>query len=220
VQRNVRRTVRQLRLDDLNFEIRRAAVHVAITQVDLTRLRLSEPARPVAPGTPGQPTQPGGGAQFGATVARDLVNALIDLLLVQNDFLSVWVDHEVQQLNLDFELGIMELDSQGIRIPHEQPLKTFLTQLPCTVPCELPDACAHLPPTTEQPVLEHLELQQPELLPDPQPVRPDSGSGASLPRPSPEIRMPNEAESSVELPARAEGPKLIPPPAKLPAIGA
>jgi hypothetical protein len=40
----------------------------------------------VTPGAPGQPTQPGGGAQFGATVARDLVNALIDLLNVQNDF--------------------------------------------------------------------------------------------------------------------------------------
>jgi hypothetical protein len=142
VHRNLRSTVRQLRLDDLNFEIRRAAVQVAITQVDLTRLRLSEPARPVAAGTPGQPTQPGGGAQFGATVARDLVNALIDLLNVQNDFLSVWVDHEVQQLNLDFELGIMELDEQGIRIPHDQPLRTYLAELPCSAPCELPDACA------------------------------------------------------------------------------
>ena len=47
-------------------------------------------------------------------MARDLVNALIDLLNVQNDFLSVWVDHEVQRLNLDFDLGTMELDGNGI----------------------------------------------------------------------------------------------------------
>ena len=55
VQRDVRGTLRQLRLDDLNFELRRAAVHVAITQVDLARLRLSEPARPVAPSRRSRP---------------------------------------------------------------------------------------------------------------------------------------------------------------------
>ena len=144
IQRDVRSSLRQLKLDDLNFELRRAAVHVAITQVDLARLRLSEPARPVSASLPGQPTQPGGQSQFGETVARDLVTAIIDLLNVQNDFLSVWVDHEVQQLNLDFDLGIMELDARGVRIPHNQPLRTFLTNLPCTTPCEDPDACAFL----------------------------------------------------------------------------
>jgi hypothetical protein len=141
VQRDVRSSLRQLKLDDLNFELRRAAVHTAITQVDLARLKLSEPARPVAASLPGTPTQPGGQSQFGETVARDLVTAIIDLLNVQNDFLSVWVDHEVQQLNLDFDLGVMELDARGVRIPHNQPLRTFLTNLPCTVPCEDPDAC-------------------------------------------------------------------------------
>jgi hypothetical protein len=144
VQRDVRSSLRQLKLDDLNFELRRAAVHVAITQVDLARLKLSEPARPVAASAPGQPTQPGGQSQFGETVARDLVTAIVDLLNVQNDFLSVWVDHEVQQLNLDFDLGVMELDFQGNRIPHNQPLKTFLANLPPTVPCEDPDACAFM----------------------------------------------------------------------------
>src|SRR6185369_1338652 len=121
-----------------------AAVHVAITQVDLTRLRLSEPARPAASGVPGQPSQPGGGAQFSSTVARDLVNAQIDLLNVQNDFLSVWVDHEVQRLQLDFDLGVMELDPAGLRIEHRQPLRSFLQNLPDNVPCECPDACANL----------------------------------------------------------------------------
>jgi hypothetical protein len=142
VQRNVRASLRQLSLDDLNFELRRAAVHVAITQVDLARLRLSEPARPVSASAPGQPTQPGGASQFGDTVARDLVNALIDLLNVQNDFLSVWVDHTVQTINLDFELGTMELDYRGVRIEHEQPLKTYLTESPNPPVCELPDSCA------------------------------------------------------------------------------
>jgi hypothetical protein len=141
VQRDLRRRLRQSRLDDLNFELRRAAVHVGITQVDLSRLRLSEPSRPVTPSAPGQPTTPGGEAQFGATVARDLVNALIDLLNVQNDFLSVWVDHEVQRLQLDFDLGTMELDTNGLRIEHDQPLRSFLSALPPTAPYENPSPC-------------------------------------------------------------------------------
>jgi hypothetical protein len=170
VQRNIRATLRQSRLDDLNFELRRAAVHVGITQVDLTRLRLSEPSRPVTPTAPGQPLQPGGQAQFGATVARDLVNALIDLLNVQNDFLSVWVDQEVQRLQLDFDLGIMELDANGIRIEHEQPLKSFLINLPDTAPFELPSPCAGVIgkecesiPTEGESTLE--ELPEPDLPP-------------------------------------------------------
>lgn len=143
VHRGIRSTLRQLRVDDLNLELRRAAVHVAIAQVDLARLRLSEPARPVAATAPGTPTQPGGQSQFGDTVARDLVNAQIDLLNVQNDFLSVWVDHYVQELQLDFDLGVMQLDPNGMRLSHEQPLRMYLENLPpCAAPFELPDACA------------------------------------------------------------------------------
>jgi thiol-disulfide isomerase/thioredoxin len=69
VQRDLRATLRQMKLDDLNLELRRAAVLTAITQVDLARLRLSEPARPVAATAPGQPAEPGGQSQFGDTVA-------------------------------------------------------------------------------------------------------------------------------------------------------
>jgi hypothetical protein len=167
VQRDIRRRLRQSRLDDLNFELRRAAVHVGITQVDLARLRLSEPSRPVPPSAPGQPLQPGGEAQFGATVARDLVNALVDLLLVQNDFLSVWVDHEVQRLQLDFDLGIMELDANGIRIEHEQPLKTFLETLPATAPHELPSPCAGVTPEACETVTVETDYSV-EALPEPE----------------------------------------------------
>jgi hypothetical protein len=146
IHQGIRNTLRQLGVDDLNFELRRAAVHVAITQVDLARLRLSEPARPVQATAPGQPTQPGGASQFGDTVARDLVNALIDLLNVQNDFLSVWVDQEVQRMQLDFDLGIMELDVNGVRIEHQQSLRSYLESLPCTVPWELPNYCDGVAP--------------------------------------------------------------------------
>jgi hypothetical protein len=192
ISRDLRSTLRNLQLDDLNFELRRAAVHVAITQVDLARLRLSEPARPVQASAPGQPTTPGGQSQFGDTVARDLVNALIDLLNVQNDFLSVWVDHDVQELRLDFELGTMELDGRGIRIPHEQPLKTFLFNLPNTAPWEEPDACAMM----------HCEggiVQETVVSP---------GGGEELPRPSP-LSRPIDGPA---LQVPASGPGLLPPP--------
>lgn len=187
VQRDVRATLRQLRLDDLNFELRRAAVHVAITQVDLARLRLSEPARPVQSSTPGQATQPGGESQFGDTVARDLVNALIDLLNVQNDFLSVWVDHEVQRLALDFDLGIMELDGRGIRIDHGQPLKSFLNEAPFPPPCELPDACAPAYDMQVRP-LDVVPREEEEDMPVPPPGTNAAAKGPELMR-LPEVEV-------------------------------
>jgi hypothetical protein len=204
VQRNVRATLRQLGLDDLNFELRRAAVHVAITQVDLARLRLSEPARPVQASLPGTPTEPGGASQFGDTVARDLVNALIDLLNVQNDFLSVWVDHEVQQLVLDFDLGIMELDGRGIRIPHDQPLRMYLTDLPNTVPFELPDACDG--------ACEATPAVNEEILPTPPSSAPANSNGNLFAPPSgPAVLPPQTLEPANSI----SQPQLLPPPEPL-----
>lgn len=202
IHRNIRSTLRQLRLDDLNFELRRVAVQVAITQVDLARLRLSEPARPVAASAPGQPTQPGGQSQFGDTVARDLVNALVDLLNVQNDFLSVWVDHEVQRLQLDFDLGIMELDERGIRIEHDQPLKSFLADLPATAPYEEPSPCAGVATAFGQPAV----IRQPATFSDPQSAerlpapQPPEDAGAEPPKPP--GAAPNDAGPPLLLPPR------------------
>jgi len=114
VAQGLRANLRQTRLNEINFELRRAAVLVAISQVDLTQLRLS------------QPPQVGVETQFGDTTARDLVQSLSDLLNVQNDFLSVWVNYEVQRQALDFDLGIMELDPAGLRREHEAPLTAYI----------------------------------------------------------------------------------------------
>jgi len=207
IQRDVRASLRQLQLDDLNFELRRAAVQVGITQVDLARLKLSEPARPVTPTAPGQPTQPGGQTQLGETLARDLVTAIVDLLNVQNDFLSVWVDHEVQALNLDFDMGVMELDARGIRIEHNQPLKTFLTNLPNTVPCEDPDACAFMnaetsglkdmfsaPKLEQQNAVESLPMPSPQIPANAAPAAPSTGPSvpSTLPLLPPPARSPSK----------------------------
>ncbi|MBX3415826.1 MAG: hypothetical protein KF708_24295 [Pirellulales bacterium] len=104
VNRGLRATLRTVELNQLNFELRRAAVLVAINQVLLTRLRLTEPPKP------GETTQ------FSVTTARDLVDALDRLLQVQNDFLSVWVNYEVVRMGLDYDLGTMQLDDHGLWI--------------------------------------------------------------------------------------------------------
>ena len=101
VSLSLRNTLRIVELSQLNFELRREAVQIAISQVDLARLRLDEPPRP------------GAAAQFGATTARDLVSALSDLLGAQNDFVSVWVSYELLRMLLDFELGTMQLTPDG-----------------------------------------------------------------------------------------------------------
>jgi len=121
VYQGLRNSLRQVRLNEINFELRRAAVRVAISQVDLTQLRLSEPP------------QPGVDQQFGDTTARDLVQSLADLLNVQNDFLSVWVNYEVQRLGLDFDLGIMELDAEGLRVDSQAPYEAYLREVDAAI---------------------------------------------------------------------------------------
>ncbi|QDT00350.1 TolC family protein [Adhaeretor mobilis] len=156
----LRGTIRQLRLNEVNFELRRAAVLVAISQVDLTQLRLSEPPKPEVE------------AQFGATTARDLVQSLSDLLNVQNDFLSVWVNYEVQRLNLEHDLGLMELDPSGLRIEQQIPYRALLAELcvptdppalPGEADLELPESI--VPPAEQLPKpIEELKLEQPDTL--------------------------------------------------------
>tara|TARA_R110002072_G_scaffold284587_1_gene449011 strand:+ start:24892 stop:27399 length:2508 start_codon:yes stop_codon:yes gene_type:complete len=103
VTQSIRNTLRIVDLSQINFEVRRAAVQVAIAQVDFSRIKLNPPP------PPGQKE-----ARSSPTAARDLVSALSDLLDAQNDFLNVWVNYEVLRLLLDFELGTMELDNEGL----------------------------------------------------------------------------------------------------------
>jgi hypothetical protein len=102
VSQSVRNTLRIIELSELNFEVRRAAVQIAISQVDLARLRLDEPPRP------------GAVPVFGATTARDLVSALSDLLDSQNDFLGLRIGYDVLRMALDFELGTMQMGEDGL----------------------------------------------------------------------------------------------------------
>ncbi len=102
ISRGLRDIVRTLDLNRINFELRRAAVQVAISQVERTQLRLQEPTRP------NQTSQ-----QFDSSTARDLLNALDSLLGAQNDFLSVGVNYEVLRRGLDVDMGTIQLDENG-----------------------------------------------------------------------------------------------------------
>ena len=102
ISQSLRNTIRTLRLSEINLEVRRAAVQVAIAQVDIARLKLNPPVRPNQP------------SRTSPTAARDLVSALTDLLDAQNDFLNVWVANEVLRILLDFEMGTMQLDPTGV----------------------------------------------------------------------------------------------------------
>jgi hypothetical protein len=50
------------------------------------------------------------------TAARDVVQALTDLLQAQNNFMLIFISYEVQRLQLDFALGTMQLDQEGLWI--------------------------------------------------------------------------------------------------------
>ncbi len=104
IHQTLRQEIRQLNLNQINFEQNRAAVGIAIEKVDIARLRLM------------QPPAPGETTTFSNTFARDLLQALNDLLQAQNDFMSIWVNYEVQRISLDFDLGIMQLDDRGMWI--------------------------------------------------------------------------------------------------------
>jgi hypothetical protein len=102
ILRAFREHQRLSKLFQLNFELSRAAVRGAIAQVDLARMRLDEPP------------QPGRNAQFGATTARDLVNALNDLLDASNSFVEVWIGYEAMRMRYAYDLGTMQLSEEGL----------------------------------------------------------------------------------------------------------
>ncbi len=173
---SLKNTLRQTRLNEVNFELRRAAVQVAISQVDLTQLRLSEPPKP------------GETEQFNNSTARDLVQSLSDLLNVQNDFLSVWVNYEVQRLNLEVDLGIMELTPNGLRMENNIPLEMYLENLPYNS-CDLGQAAEKFEASRAAEIIQLPENDHPlEPLPMPTPKNPDDKSTGIL-RPDGHVQL-------------------------------
>ncbi len=150
VATSLRDILRRLVINQINFELQRAAIDVAISQVELARLRLQEPPRP------------GEQSTFGATTARDLVTALSGLLSAQNDFLSVWINQESLRRSLDLDLGTMQLDGNGLWIdPGER-----LGLTPDVDPFASPAT-----PSVERNNLDDPQIQDPPVDPGTEPAR-------------------------------------------------
>jgi hypothetical protein len=102
VSQSLRTTLASIRLNRLNFEVRRAALILAVAQVEITRLRITRPPKP------------GEATVLGATTASDLVNSLTSLLNAQDGILGVWIDYESQRMNLDLELGTFHFNDRSM----------------------------------------------------------------------------------------------------------
>jgi hypothetical protein len=99
VARGLRQQLRQVAVNQINFELQRFAVLQAAGQISVNDdIRADQEAR---------------SQNAGDTAARDSVSALSDLLDAQNNFLSVFINYEVLRRQLDLDLGTMQLDSDG-----------------------------------------------------------------------------------------------------------
>jgi len=153
VHQSLRQLLRLLEQHAVNLEIQRRAVTIAIRRVDETREVLNEPPPPAQPGQPA--------AQLGPTAALNLMTALSDLRSSQNNFMSVWLNHYATRMQLERELGIMEIDDQGMWV--ERPLlgaaRATAEEVPLPPPVpetlwlETPESDPPSPPPDEPPEL-------------------------------------------------------------------
>lgn len=147
VHQSMRTLLRTLKQLELNLEIQRRAVAIAIRRVDQTREALSEP---IAPAAPGQPPQ-----VFGPTAAQNLLSALTALQQAQDNFMSVWLAHYAARMTLYRELGIMQLDDEGmwIDVPLDWTEQSGADPqpLPPPVPPEWLDESGGMPPLPDPP---------------------------------------------------------------------
>ena len=131
VHQRLRVNLRQLNQQRANLEIQRRAMAIAIRRVDERRENLNKPVSPAAPGAAPQ--------QFGPTAARDLLDALSDLRSVQNNVMSVWLAYYASHMTLIRDLGVMQLDEDGLWVA--QPLDQFerMRADKCLLPPAIPD---------------------------------------------------------------------------------
>ncbi len=110
INQGLRRTIRALQQAQVLFELNRRSIQVAIQQVELSQARLTEPPRPGAGGA----AAGGRATGLGATASNDLTRAINSLQQAQNQFVRTWVTYEALRRGLDFDLGTMQLTSDGM----------------------------------------------------------------------------------------------------------
>jgi hypothetical protein len=130
VNLSLRNDMRSMTLFEVNFEIQRQAVRIALRRVDQTREVLNQPPPPVVPGQ--TPTA------LGPTSATSLLTALQAMSDSQNNLMSAWLQHYDERQQLVNDLGIMRLDERGMWV--NEPIDQGLAQLEqmYPLPPELP----------------------------------------------------------------------------------
>ena len=156
IKLSLRQSLRQLELDERNFETQRRAVIIAIRRVDQTRLTLSQPAAPPPlPGPDGTVAEEPSAVQFSPTATLNLIYAFNDLRSSQDALTSIWINYFATRATLAQQLGVMELTDDGLWID-----KPFL-EADRASSYEMP-----LPPPVPPEWLEHLEeIRPPAPLP-------------------------------------------------------
>ena len=131
-------TLRSMKQLELNMEIQRSAMIIAIRRVDTLLEQLREPPAPAAPGA--LPTQ------LGQTIANDLLSALSDLTNTQDNFMSVWLRHYQARMLFIRDLGIMELNDEDVwmDVSLEEALRSAEEFRDQALPPEVPQAWIEL----------------------------------------------------------------------------
>lgn len=96
ISQAIRRDLRQLETDRVNFVLARQSLISAARQVEAARERLLL-----------------GGAANPATGTLDILNALNTLLQAKNALIGVWVSYETGRLQLLFDMEMLQLDERG-----------------------------------------------------------------------------------------------------------
>jgi hypothetical protein len=151
IARSLRSTVRTILTNQVNFELQRLAVLEAARQIDRNEdIRIDQELTNQA---------------SGATAARDSVSALSDLLDAQNNFMSVWVNYEALRRSLDFDLGTLQLDSEGLWIDPGAIRENYGENDPWLWRCpETPEACYDGALEIPVPPYPHGELVEGEMI--------------------------------------------------------
>jgi hypothetical protein len=132
VMRNYLRSLKQL---ELLLEIQRRAMVIAVRRADATRELLNQPPEPVAVGE--------AAALLPPTAAQNLLLALSDLRNVQNNFMSAWLNHYETRMMLYRDLGIMELDDEGMWIDRPLNESDWIEEELCPLPPPMPNHWLH-----------------------------------------------------------------------------
>jgi len=133
VQSDLRDTLRNVQMRQIEFEINRNAVLVDTIRVDVMQLRMEQP--------------PQRGGRIDTNTAQQLINALNGLMNSQNNLLGTWVEYQTQRMLLDLYMGTMALDAQGrwIEPDVKSSAKGLITVQPPELAPEIPVPILQVP---------------------------------------------------------------------------